>query len=355
MRNSLIVPLAIAIACGTVAAVGVTHAMRGNGESSAPATADILVAVKDMDVGDEVLPETVRLEKWPADRLPLDATNDIKQVEGKFVNQRLFAGEPLLLKKLNQNNDSAAAKIPAGYRAVTLDMNGDPGLAYLVRPGHRADIMGFFEKNDVIAETTIKTVLSDVRVFAVDGETVRREEQEGARKPAKTVSLLIREEDQEAWTWANQLGKLKISLRNDRSSSSSETDSRGPNQAGQDFVEWIRKLEHEKIKKDTPKPTTPTLPTVPAPVVSKEDWSMEVWTPDGPQVYKWRDGSRVPELVGSDSKDKASKALAPNYSYLNGSQSPFFAPPAAPAPTVGASISEDAKPVGDQKVPSEKP
>ncbi len=350
MRNSLILPLAIAIGCGTVAAVGVTHAMRGNGSAAAPSTTEIYVAIKDMDVGDEVTDTMVRLEQWPADRIPLDAVNDFKQISGKFVNQRLFAGEPLLLKKLNASNDSAAAKIPSGYRAVTLDLNGDPGLAYLVRPGHRADVMGFFEKSDVIPETTIKTVLSDVRVFAVDGETIRREEQEGARKPAKTVSMLIREEDQEAWTWAEQLGKIKLSLRNDRSTSASEADTRGPNQAGQDFVTWIRKLEDERIESKAqasfkPPVASPMPQAAPVPATPKEDWRMEVWTPEGPLVYQWKDGNSVPELMNGEKQDGKSM---PDLSYLNGSQSPFFAaPPPPPAPT-GPAVGEEDKADGDK-------
>jgi hypothetical protein len=84
----------------------------------------------------------------------------------------------------------------------------------------------------------------------------------------------------------------------------------------------------EKLVKEKPVPATITI--VPE---SKEDWRMEVWTPEGPQVYQWRDGSPTPELLDPEAKKNSPKPST-DYSYLSGSQSPFFAQPTGAKPPV---------------------
>src|SRR5690606_18845696 len=101
MRANSLILLAIALGCGMVAAVGVSKALMDQGPTTAAeATVEIFVAAKDLPHAQKILAEDVRLEKWPKSRLPEGVLVNLDQFENKFTNQMIFAGEPLLLRKL---------------------------------------------------------------------------------------------------------------------------------------------------------------------------------------------------------------------------------------------------------------
>ncbi len=120
MRSKSALLLAVALGCGTVAAFAATQVIKDNGNAPTVEMIDILVASKDVAVNTKISPDRFQLEKWPRDRLPQGAIRDLKQVEGKFTNQRLYQGEPLLERKVNANNESIAQTIPAGFKVFDL-------------------------------------------------------------------------------------------------------------------------------------------------------------------------------------------------------------------------------------------
>lgn len=335
MRNSAIVPLAIALGCGLIAAVGVSQVVLNSDSGEAETkTVEIFVTVNDLDVGNKVTADVVKLERWPADRVPKGALNDLAKVEGKYARQRMFAGEPLMERKLMDSSNGIDDLIPEGYRAVTLSIKNDQGVAYLIEPGYRVDVNGFFEKSSLVPEVTTKTVLSNVRVFAVDGRTSRRDpDDDTPRRPAQVVSLLIREEDQEVWTWAGEEGVLKLSIRNH--SAGSDENTQGPNPAGQAFMAWIKETSRaaqQKEDEEAAAAAASTAAALPVDLVEeKDEWEMRVLAPTGPRVYVWRPGSSVPELVGAAAA--AAAAPATDRAYLEGSSSPFYEPEATPPTT----------------------
>jgi pilus assembly protein CpaB len=296
MRAKPVVLLAVALGCGTVAAIAATQVIKDQG-SSAPAiqTVDILVAAKDVATNAKITTERFRLEKWPVDRVPQGSIKDIKAVEGKFTNQRLYQGEPLLERKVNLSNDSVATAIPAGCKVFDLPVDANNGGVGYIQPGHRVDIHGFFEKSGRILESRSLLVMENVEVLMVDGVAVRDQE-DGPSKKAGTIQLLIRSSQYEALNTAKNLGKLTLSLR--PSSGDESIDQKTDN--GEDFLEWVK-----SSVRDENAPNTPVVEqTVVAPPPRKEPPKkrMTIISPNGTETYAWSSDGEVPKKMETDGK-----------------------------------------------------
>ncbi len=114
----------------------------------------------------------VKQEPWPKDRVPPGALSNIEDVEGRRIRQRVFAGEPILENKLLSKGASAqgaSAVIPIGYRVVSVQVDSVSGSG-LILPGDRVDVLVYLVSNsqNAITETSTRTVLQDVKVFAVN-------------------------------------------------------------------------------------------------------------------------------------------------------------------------------------------
>jgi pilus assembly protein CpaB len=326
MRSKSTILLVIALGCGMIASVGISQVVLDRKGSNTQKMVEVFVAVKDIDVRDKIAADKIKLEKWPADRVPEGFLNDLKKVEGKFANQRLFAGEPLLEKKLADTLVSPGDSVPQGYRLVTLSGKPHEVINGFARPGDHVDVICYFPKSSFVKRPTTKTVLTDVRIFAMDSQTqLAAADEQGTAQP-KTYSLLIREEDQEAWTWADELGNIRLSLCPPRKKSDKESDETGPSAASQEFLAWLETQQDEPVASQAPATTfaaTAALPAVEVPAGKPtESWDMVALTPSGATVFHWDDVNNLPRVVGAEGTPAS--ASSNDAGYLNGSSSPFF-------------------------------
>lgn len=323
MRNKFI-PLAVALIFGSIAAVGFS---KMNNAGPQVESVEIYVATRVIDQAEEVKEDAVRLEKWPAENVPEDAIRNWSDLEGKFVVQRIFEGEPVLVRKLL---DSVETKgwIPPGFTTIDLDGSEVSGISNLVAPGDYVNVMGFFPKRDLITEPTTRTVLSGIRVYAVDGKITREEKAENAKVGVRTVSLVMHPQDAEAWTWAKELGKISLSLGRPDQNSTTE---KGPNSAGQEFLAWLNAIQAARI----PTEKAPVAASDPTPTASgpEVEHRMVKMGPNGQMViYTWEKGNPVPVITTQDSQadqsDTPTPQAANGLGYLSGEDSPLFSDPA---------------------------
>jgi len=209
MRTKSMILFVIAIGCGLIASIGVSQYMErasGGGAAAAP-TVDICVAIVDIGIGEKFTAQNVKLEGWPKDRVPDGAVSDMKDLDDRYARARLYAGEPILRAKLMDSNDgSKAVDIPKGFRVVSVKVSMESSVSGLVQPGDRVDLMVFLQKSHDVPQTSTKTILRDVNVFAVDTETERSVDAQGKSQNLRTVSLLVKPEQAEAVNLAAGLG-----------------------------------------------------------------------------------------------------------------------------------------------------
>jgi pilus assembly protein CpaB len=290
MRSKPIVLLAVALGCGGVAAFAASQAMQDQ-PSQAVASVDILVAANDIAVNTRITPDRFVLEKWPRDRLPAGFVQDPKLVEGKFTNQRLYQGEPLLERKVNTSRESVAQTIPVGYRVFDLAVDKDRGATGYIQPGDRVDVHGFFEKGGQLLESKSIRVMENVEVFMVDGIAVRGEDSE-KMKQASVIQLLIQSSQFEALNTAENLGKLKLSLTPPQvdEKDKSRTDN------GEQFLDWAKKAVVENVL-----PTAGVMtPAAAEPMQPRASKKMVVISQSGAQTYEWHRDGDFPQMVNSE-------------------------------------------------------
>lgn len=334
--------LLVALVCGTLATVLANQWLKAQagGQTGGP-TAEIFVATAAIDIGEEITPERVKLEPWPADRVPQGATGDFEQLKKRYAKQRFYVGEAIMPVKLMDENWST---VPKGYRVVALKAS-DVTIANLVQPGDRVDVLAYFNKSELIPQSMSKTVLMGIRVYALDGDTERRAGEDRS-KNLRNIQLLIHEKDTDAWQYAQELGNVRLSLGSDADYSSED----GSNQAGKEFLTWLEEhrnaqeqadLTKTRQKRDDDARRSSTMANTGSSRKTRDPngFSMFKMVEDRMEEYWIVPGKlpvRIGEVGGAD--DTAAKvdigdeysapaaSTGQDFSYLTGEQSPFYQP-----------------------------
>ena len=222
MRPKSLALLMLALGCGLVASIGITQVLANRNKTPAGPTGQtesIFVAMTDIGMGDLLTAQNLRLEQWPSDKIPQGAISRMENVEGRRTRTKLYAGEPILENKLlgkGASEQGATALIPKGYRVVPVKVNLVSGGSSLILPGDRVDVMVHLVKNRArgIHETITKTILQDVKVFAVNDILGLDDGSDNDKSiAAKTISLLVTPDQAAKVTLASQLGTIQLVMR----------------------------------------------------------------------------------------------------------------------------------------------
>jgi pilus assembly protein CpaB len=186
--------------------------------------ARVLVAGRDLAAGALLKPDDIGTKSVDAEKVPQGASLDTPETRhaltGSMVRRRLGAGDPLMPADLLRPGDHGflAAVLKTGMRAVTIGVDAISGTAGLIWPGDHIDVLLTHDLDDpsrpIGRRVASETVLSDVRVIAIDQQLVQ-----GAApgsdnsKPATTVTLEVTSEQAERVSVATRLGKLSLVVR----------------------------------------------------------------------------------------------------------------------------------------------
>lgn len=221
MRAKSLVLLMLALGCGIVASVGITQVMSNRPTEPTVVQAEteqIFVAMKDIPMGDPVSAQAVKLEEWPKDMVPKGAIAKLEDVENRRPKSRIFAGSPILENQLlgkGALDQGASDSIPKGSRVVAVKVDAVSGSASLIRPGDRVDVLVYVtqSRTNGASRTLTKTILQDIKVFAVnemwDAATASGEKS----ITAKTISLLVTPNQAEKITLASEIGQIRLVMR----------------------------------------------------------------------------------------------------------------------------------------------
>jgi pilus assembly protein CpaB len=168
------------------------------------------LATRDVAEGDE-----------PAGSFP-DTIASRDRLRGAMVRRTLNADEIILSGDVLRPGDRGflAAVLRPGMRAITVGVDPVSGTAGLIWPGDRVDLVLTQTSDDkdqpIDRRVFSETVLSDVRVIAVDQQMVQggQGSTSGGAAPAnRTVTLEASPFDAEKVTTAARLGKLSLVVR----------------------------------------------------------------------------------------------------------------------------------------------
>lgn len=218
MRNVRTLMMLLVAALAGLAAV--VLASRWMVEQSAGSTVKVAVANTDINLGQRLAPEFVKLVESPRESLPPGTLSDLKTVDGRVTKASVMRGEPILESKLTPagTKGGLSAVIAEGKRAITVRVNDVVGVAGFALPGSFVDIIVNTQKAGMKTNTATegeqsisKIVLEKILVLAVAQEVNRDETKP---KVVNAVTLEVSPEEAEKLDLARSVGSLSLVLRN---------------------------------------------------------------------------------------------------------------------------------------------
>ncbi len=220
MRAKSIFLLLLALGCGLVASIGITQVMATR-HPAGPATVEteaIFVAMKDIAMGDPLTAQMVKLEPWPKDKVPAGALTRLEDIEGRRPKGPIPAGSPIvdnLLLGKGITEAGAGAAIPPGFRVVPVKVDPVMGSANMMRPSDRVDVLVHVKQDPAkgIPKTFTRTILQDIKVFAVNDQFDVASAGGDKSVAAKTIWLLVTPEQAQTVMLATELGQVRLVMR----------------------------------------------------------------------------------------------------------------------------------------------
>lgn len=227
MKLFRVLILAVALVAGGIAAYLMLN-MRPSGEGPtvvelAPQiqSQDVLVATADINQGQKLSVENVRWTRWPDDAInesyitKATMPDAVETLKGSVVRSQFVAGEPIRNVKLARADSGfLAAILPSGMRAIAVRVSAQNTAGGFILPNDRVDVIqtiGQQSSPDTTAETVSRTILTNVKVLAID-QTVD-EASEEAVVVGKTATLELDPSQVELVTAAEASGTLSLALR----------------------------------------------------------------------------------------------------------------------------------------------
>ncbi|MGE0481493.1 MAG: Flp pilus assembly protein CpaB [Phycisphaerae bacterium] len=358
MNPRTIVPLVAGLCIGGLALKLGWNSLKQAQGSPAP-TVSVWAAREDIPRGttiDEAMLQTIA---FPAKGVPASAIRekDKDQIVGRVPRVTAPGGLPVLDSMLLPPGARAGIFVKEGFRAVAVKVDESSSVDYHIEPGSHVDVVGFFtDPRGKRRETIARTLLENVEVAAV-GQRISADEDDKSKsksgsstsaKPARAVTLFVKPQDVPALLWAEQRGKLKLSMRGVEDVASVgtavtavEESILGPN--AEEQAEKERQAQEQKstnsflsrfLASATPKPTPAAVrPNVKAaadplaaPAAPKLAWTMRVIHGQGVSEFGWFKMDSIDRVeLRSDGRRRGRADPAD-----------FFAHPTAGPPAAGA-------------------
>lgn len=185
-------------------------------------TDEVLVALRDIPLGNTLSADSLSWRPWPSSGVAgnyvtrTEFPDAIEEFEGAVARGTFFAGEPITQGKLTFGDGGLlSAMLPAGMRAIALEITADTSAGGFILPDDRVDVIMTRQVVDFAdgdERFVTETILSNIRVLAIDQSIA---EQNG--QPVvigRTATLELTPQQAEILTVAQRLAdRLTLSLR----------------------------------------------------------------------------------------------------------------------------------------------
>ena len=177
-------------------------------------TVEVVVAARDIPLGEKLQPDAVKLVRWARDGVPQGAFTDPNAVVGSFAKNQFVANEPVVASKLFMGEKTSGVMpllIPAGMRAMSVPVDEVADIAGFVAPHTHVDILAAVSGTGPGESSFSRIVLQNIEVLAVAQEI---EHVKDEPQVVKVVTLLVTPTDAEKLTLASREGTLRLAMRN---------------------------------------------------------------------------------------------------------------------------------------------
>lgn len=185
----------------------------------------IMAAARDLPLGTLVKKSDLRPISVLDRDLPRGALREDREAVNRVTLYPVTRNEPITGVKLSSVTavEGIPSTIEPGYRAVSVPVTDVSGVAGLVQPGSRVDVI--FTKPGSMAEAITSTILQNVKVLSVGRLTQAGQTVDPKAPKMPVATLVVTPEEAQKLELAKNQGKVSLALRNplDASSPSSAT------------------------------------------------------------------------------------------------------------------------------------
>lgn len=181
----------------------------------------LVVAARDLNPGERLIANDLKLTLWPAGSVMPGANQSIKPLEGRVVTQPILLGEAVVEHRLATNGSKAglSALITPGSRAMSVKVNEVVGVAGFATPGNFVDILVTINREN--KPPISKIVLEKIRVLATAQDHTIKDDSKP--RVVNAVTLEVTPIQAEHLDLARSVGSLSMVLRNQMDSLSVKT------------------------------------------------------------------------------------------------------------------------------------
>lgn len=216
--NKKVIIIALIMALFTTSLI-YFYIKNSNSSSNESKQFSVYVANKTLQARQKISEADIKQIKVSKESLNQNAIQNKTDIIGKRLKDSIIEGEQILKERLvSDSKYSLAYNIPKGKRAVSININEQVGMAYLVRPGDFVDVLASFEKeeitdgvNKILKVRTSKVAIQNVQVLAL-GQNMDVPS-EKMKDPPKTITLAVNPQDVEKLVFASEFGNVRLSLR----------------------------------------------------------------------------------------------------------------------------------------------
>lgn len=179
-------------------------------QTSMSSKVDVLVAQSRIEAGTQLQKALFTTRQWEPDQIPEGAVrlSEEELIVGKFVRDMIPANMPLMKESISDTPPLSALNIPAGFRAVTIQVDSRSGVEGFAKPGSRVDVLFTFVDRD--GKKKVATLARFIKVLSAGGAVAA--EGRVAIAGAIDISLLVTERDAKRIELARNVGALSLAL-----------------------------------------------------------------------------------------------------------------------------------------------
>lgn len=225
MNRAQLIGVGIAAVCGITAFVGVRSLIDKPApvqrEEAAVKTAQVLVARRDIALGDIIGPESLRWQEWPESGLSKEFIQQktrpgaVTDLGGTIARAPMVQGEPVTASKFVKLGDGGvlSAILPQGMRAISTRIREETGAGRMILPNDRVDVILVQRRRSKSGQEEFDTELlfQNIRVLAIGQMIEARDNKKLADGNTATLELTLAQA--EALAAANARGEITFALR----------------------------------------------------------------------------------------------------------------------------------------------
>ena len=172
---------------------------------------NIVVATRALPAKTVIDSSMVTTKKIPIEYMHPQEITDSKEIIGNFLRVPVTEGQSFYkehLLKPGETKDGLAYIVPEGKRALTIPVDEVSGIAGLIKPGDRVDVITTIAIKD---EPYTIIAVEDLTVLAVGKEMERKNDVKEIN--ASTITLAVNYEETKPLMMASQRGAVRLMLR----------------------------------------------------------------------------------------------------------------------------------------------